>query len=237
MHRYLIILFLITATIFLQGQNLPTKNNLWTRFATSYSFTDKFRFEAELQYRSQNDIEGTKSPFTNNMLRTIRFNGFYKINNNILLTISPFAYFHQSPIIYTAKDKLKSPSGENRFSIGLESCNRLSSKLSFANRAVIEYRNLLSADDVIRLRTRFMLRYDINEKQFVNLYDELFTNVMGIQKHSFFDQNRIGLYFNIKPHPKFKIETGYMYALRFNSSTLVDQPENNIIFDLYYQIN
>ncbi len=210
--------------------------NTWGRLSVSQPLGEKWRTELEFQHRQQNDAANQKyNPFQNSLLTSVRTWMHFQAKENILISVSPFAYFRNNPVIINQTDKGKPPVNEFRFTASIELKNELAKNLWIIDRTCIEYRNFQSTvPDIIRIRNRFGFRYEFNHKWNIALFDEVFLNASGTKSTHIFDQNRIGILLNYKPSTYLKLEVGYMYATRLLQSADDISCESNIILNVYF---
>jgi hypothetical protein len=152
--------------------------------------------------------------------------------------ISPFAYFSNYKIIQKESDAVLKPTNEYRFSASVKLQHELANKFFIVDRTGIEYRAFEGAiENVIRLRNRFALRYDLNSNYNVAIGDEIFINASGTNTQHIFDHNRIftNLSYNLNSAVKFDI--GYIYISRLPQSNTDVLEENNIYLNFTYRLN
>lgn len=211
--------------------------NMWMKLSLSHNIGKRFKIELECHHRRQNDFaEGLENPFQYRLLSATRLIGYYQLNENTTIILSPFAYFWNSPIIQTASDKLKPALKEIRYSVFVDSKQALYSHLYLTNKTGLEYRDFQQPNaDIWRLRHRLGLRYDWT-KWSLALWDEALLNIKGTAATHIFDHNRVGLVLGFKPSSTTKLELGYIQASRLTKTSTDLLEENNLVLNLYYNI-
>lgn len=211
--------------------------NMWMKFSLSYNISKRFKVELEAHHRRQNDFaEGLENPFQYRLLSATRLLGHYQLNENTIITLSPFAYFWNSPIIQTESDKLKPALKEIRYSVFLDSKQVLYQHLYLTNKTGFEYRDFQQNNaDIWRFRHRLGLRYDLAKWSFA-LWDEALLNIKGTEATHIFDHNRVGLVLGFKPSATTRLEFGYIQASRLTKTSTDLLEESNLILNLYYNI-
>jgi hypothetical protein len=233
-YRYITILLFILSNYGF-AQNVGHLNS-WTRISLSQPITEKWKAEAEVQHRRQNDFaQQTKNLFDEKLLNSFRVWAHYQYKDDLSFSISPFAYYWHNSIILQEEDKLKPQTQELRFSIAADLKHQISTKLWLIDRTCLEYRDFQHTDlDFIRMRNRFGLRYELNEKWNLTYFDEVFLNIKGANPANFFDHNRLVLLLNYKPTKQLRMETGYIFIARLPRGTNEFLQENNFLLHLYY---
>lgn len=213
--------------------------NAWFRGTLSVPVGKKFKIANEFQHRRQNEFDNA-SLFDKNLMFTFRNWVHYQRNEDVKISLSPFAYFSNYKIIQKQADKNTIPNSEIRFSAAVELQHNIVKKLYVVDRTAIEYRAFDgNQSDITRLRNRFGFRYDFNDKIKILVFDELLFNLSGTSQHHFFDQNRHGLNLEYKVLSYLKFDIGYIRLTRLSLIPIADSSkinENNIILNLAYQL-
>lgn len=211
--------------------------NTWFRGTVSIPVSSKFTLDAEFQHRRQSGFRNV-NPFDKNLMSTFGAWVHYRPNKNVKISLSPFAYFSNYSIIQKPSDETAVPVSEIRSSAAIELQNLLLKRFYLVGRTAIEYRTFANAQPgIARLRNRLLLRYDLNEKVRLSVFDELFVNVSGTPLLHFFDQNRVG--FNVEldllPHLKCNIACIHIERLPVASSNRLH--DANMLLGLIYQVH
>jgi hypothetical protein len=208
----------------------------WLRATVNYSITKKIKADAELHYRTQNNIDN-KNPFNKNLLTAFRAIFFYKHNEHVQFSFSPLAFFSTNKIIQKDSDVLSPKTTEYRISGYAELQEPLTKKIFLLNRTGIEYRIFqLPSTNITRVRNRVLLRYDASNTFNFSVGDELFVNATGIAAAHIFDQNRILLNAGYKPSSALKFEVGYIYGKRMPKTSFDFFNEESFLFYFTYTI-
>lgn len=230
------IFIIVLVVIAISKVKAQEHTNSWFRITSSIPFTDKFKVDAEGQLRRQNGFEN-ENPFDKNLLYSFRTWCYYKQSEEVTFAISPFAYFSNYKIIQKQTDESASPTSEYRFSVAIEEQHKMTSNLFLLNRTSFEYRIFEGAtENVIRLRHRIGLRYDINPKYDLGIGNEIFINAYGTDSQHRFDQNRIIANIAFKPTVSVKFDLGYIHSLRLPKSNIDLIKENNFYLNFTYTL-
>lgn len=216
-------------------------NNVWTRLSFTIPFTNKIKTEAEFQKRFQNDITLSNSgnPFQENLMNSVRLWGHLKVNSKFIFSISPFAYFQHSSIITNTNEKLKNKTYEVRYTIAGDYKQKIKNNLTVFNRLGIEYRDLKNngQDNIIRLRNKLGLKYDINKKWNVSIFDEYFANLNSTDQEHLFDHNRVGILGSFFASKSIKLDVGFIHISRLPKNKFEQLHDDNFVIMLYYTFN
>lgn len=230
--------------IFLFGmQSILAQNeqhyNAWTRLSITYPLSEQWKLETDAQHRRQNNYldEDKANLLKNNLLNSIRFWGHYKLNKNFGISISPFAYFMNTPLIRSERDVQRPSVKEIRHTIAFDFQQSIAPNIHLFTRTALEYRNFEGNNpDFWRGRQRVGFRYDITKKWSVNVFEEIFLNLNHLPTNSLLEHNRLGLLLNYKPNQHWRIETGYIHIHR--KSPNVENLINieNILLHIYFTL-
>lgn len=211
-----------------------THTNFWSRLTLDKSFSSKYKFDVELQYRRQNGF-GNYNLFSNTLMYSFRTWLIYQPKNDVQFSISPLAYFYHFPIINKSSDATKPFSNEYRIAFALDNKIANYKKYIFQNRVGVEYRIFQpTIKNVIRFREKLGVKYDFTSKWNLFLYDELLLNLHGVAKNHLFDHNRLGLNTVYKLTKKIKVEAGYIFITRLQRTATENIEENNFILNFTY---
>lgn len=229
-------LFLIwVVPIFAQAQTAKHVM-MWTRFAVDLPINEKIKLESEFQWRTQNNFFGNNSPIENNLLKSFRSWGFYKVNKQVQMGVSPFAYFLHQPLIAVPSDVNKASVQEYRFSVALDFQTPIHERFSFVNRACLEYRNFVEKDNSLRFRNRIGLKTKVSDKLSILLFEELFINTFIGDVPYQFDQDRWGLLASYLINQHWKVELGFIHLRKAVGVVPQIGSEENGLLHLYYAI-
>lgn len=225
---------LLLASFIMKNVFAQHHDNIWFRTTLSIAATSKLNIDAELQHRRQNGW-GNHNPFSNNLTTSGRIWLYYKHKPNVQLGFSPFAFFNHQAIIQKEDDTRKPLVNEYRMATAVDLQQPIATKLFAIYRPGLELR-VFDANPslVLRIRNRFGVRCDVNQKLSLLLFDEVFVNANALHALNAFDHNR--LVFNVvyKPISAVKIEVGYMYATRPVKDKQHYFDESNFLLNLIY---
>lgn len=211
--------------------------NVWFRSTLSVPVGKKFKIDNEFQHRRQNGFNNTNL-FDKNLMFTFRNWVHYQHNEDVKLSLSPFAYFSNYKIIQKQADENVQPNSEIRFSAAVELQHEILKRFYIVDRSAIEYRIFSNnQSDISRLRNRFGFRYDFTDKIKLSVFDELLFNLSGTTQYRFFDHDRIGLNLEYKVLPYLKFDIGYIHITRLPLTSTTKLHENNIFLNLTYQLH
>lgn len=220
------------------GVKLPAQhNNWWTRWSVTYPVSAKFYTELESQLRLQtNQLDSHSSFFANRHLaHSIRFFAHFKISSKFSTSLSPFTWFATSPVILSPSDVEAPLQHEIRPSILAEWIPYSKGRLSLSLRTWLEYRYFQkTAEGLVRFRQRVGMRYQLHEKWYAFIGEEILLHLHGVSPLERFDHNRLVLNLNYKPQPNWRIEVGYIYIHRLLRNKMLYINENNIVTHFYY---
>lgn len=136
--RALLLLILISTATHLRYQTTRHHGVFWGRLVLGDKITEKLRWEAYLQKRTQN-IPGDKNIFGASHFTSVWFWLNYSLAKNLKLSVSPFGYF-DSYAFLTKPDDVEIPGiKEFRWVVRLEQEQKLK-WLNYSNRYSFEYR-------------------------------------------------------------------------------------------------
>src|SRR5690606_40999827 len=108
--KLLIIAIWISIAQTLQAQQ---HYNVWFRSTLSVPVGKKFKIDTEFQHRRQNGFNNTNL-FDKNLMFTFRNWVHYQHNEDVKLSLSPFAYFSNYKIIQKQSDEVVSPNRDRK---------------------------------------------------------------------------------------------------------------------------
>jgi Protein of unknown function (DUF2490) len=206
--------------------------NSWFKLYMTYRINGRLKVETELHHRRQNGFHNGNL-LHNNLLNMGRVWLHYQANKNLLLSLSPFARFANYKVIQTKNDETLQPVMETRLTAAMAWQPPIASKWHLLSRSAIEYR-LFKAPlaDMVRLRQKWGLRYDISPKVNLSVYDELLANLPDKSTHTFYDHNRIGTVLLYKCNDHCQIDIGFIHSYRRQRNTDNYWQEENILLGL-----
>lgn len=229
-------ILLLLVSFIIQNAFAQHHVNMWFRATFSIAATKKLNVDAELQHRRQNGW-GNQNPFSNNLTTSGRIWLYYKHNPNVQFGFSPFAIFNHQSIINKESDLRKPSVREYRFAVAVDLQQKITAKLFAIYRPGAEWRIFeANPKHVLRIRNRFGLRYDVNQKLSLQLFEEVFLNANALHTLNAFDHNRVVFYTIYKPIPSVKIEMGYMFASRPLRDKQYYLHESNFLLNLTYTL-
>ncbi len=215
----------------LHGQ---THNNAWFRGAISATVHTKYKLDVELQHRRQNGLANTDM-LANNLMLSARVWAHYQPTDFVKLSISPIAVFANYAPIQKPTDEYKAPTREIRWSAATELTQPLWGQLHAVQRTAAELRTFNSAQpNVVRVRERIGLRYNIKKMIGVSAFDELMLNVAGVAFTHLYDHNRVGFDLEYNGITNLKLNIGYMRINRLPLSGASQIQENNAFLNFTY---
>lgn len=208
--------------------------NAWFRGTVGIPIGAKFELHNEFQHRRQNGLDNSFF-LDKNLLSSYRSWLRYHHTDDIIFSISPFAYFQNYKIILNDADIAARPIREFRFSAAIDWKYPITSKLYLVNRNAIEYR-LFNNDqlDVIRQRNRFGFRFSFSDIISAMVFNEFLFNISGVAVDHFFDQHRLGLDFQYKLNNHSTLSIGIIRISRLPFSMEQKLHENNVFLNLFY---
>lgn len=234
--KYLTLAIAFFMPLSLQAQNIH-HYNVWKKLSIIQPIDTQFKVEIDAQHRTQNNVFEANTPLDKNLLSSIRLTLMYQFNQKLGFSLSPFGYFNNNAIIQNQGDLDKPLNHEVRFLAGLEFQEKLTHRLWLLNKTGIEYRDFDSMANIVRLRNKISLRYELNDKFSATLYEEPLVNMSGVPANHWFDHNRLALLASFKPTKHWRLETGYIHIDRLprNGNNILQ--EENIVLNLYYTLN
>jgi hypothetical protein len=209
----------------LKAQDL-NHNLFWFRLVLADKINDKISWDLYLQNRTQNSISQDNNWFANNHMKSLWFWLYFKLSDQLKLSVSPLGLFQSSIYISKPEDERAKPVNEYRFALRLD--QEIKYKyFNYSNRIGVEsrWRDLQNDKNYIQnFRFRYVARVDVpvklklaKQKIFtLSAYNEVFlqsgVNTNGIA--NIFDQNRT--YFGIGRNvaPNIKLNVGYILMLQ-----------------------
>lgn len=227
------VLPLVAAGLFVSQQlTAQHYNNLWTRTTFVYSPIPSIRLDAELQHRRQNVWE-KENIMGQNLLFSFRQWIHYQYNKDVRFSLSPFALFSNYKVTNPSEINTVPPVKEIRVATAVDVQHSLSHRVHLSDRTGLEYRMFQNGQkDIVRLRIRPGLRYDLGHRARLMAYDEVLLNINGTTWHHFFDHNRVGMSAEYSFSPHLRLEAGYLHIARLPLSGERLLRENNLVVNL-----
>ncbi len=211
-----------------------THNNAWFRGAASATVHNKYKFDVEVQHRRQNGAANTDM-LANNLMLSARVWAHYQPTDHIKFSISPIGVFANYVPIQKRTDEYKTPTRELRCSAATELTQPIWGQLQAMQRTAAELRSFNTAQpNIIRLRERIGIRYNIKTTISVTAFDELLLNVAGVSFAHLYDHNRVGLDLEYRGLTNIKLNIGYMRINRLPLSGATQIQENNAFLNFTY---
>ncbi len=213
-----------------------THQEVWLRGSVTLPLTKNFSIENEFQHRRQNAFDKS-NPFNKNYVYFYKLWLKYKLNKNVSFLVLPFSYHSNYALIRSVADESKKPDKEYRFALGVHLNNQLGKNFYLQGRSLLEYR-VLEKDrkDVVRLRQRLGLKYNLSKKVWLSVSDELIFNAVGKPANQFFDQNRASAGIGFSPAKGLNVNTSYTFLSRLPGGESERIRENVLTIDLNYTI-
>lgn len=210
--------------------------NAWTRLTISVPVADRWRVDAELQHRRQNGL-GDRDMLYAPLMYTFRSWVHYQWRDNVKCSVSPFAYFSNYRIIQSTPDEVATPTREIRGTVAIEIKRPIYKKTTLVLRSAAEYRHWLGGQpDVVRLRNRVGVNYQLSRNMDATVYEELLCNLSGVPPGHLFDHNRAALTIGYKLSTALRLDAGYIYINRLLAAPSTDVvTEHNIFVNLTYR--
>lgn len=224
--RFLVLIVFFFSFYFGQSQH---RWENWNRFALHHDLSKHWSYEAEFQYRFQEDVLPNQNGFID-LMQSFRIWSFYTLKKHQILVV-PFSYFKVKAMIQPSDLSMRQLPNEWRWSIGYQ-WNSKGRGISL--RTLFDYRYMDQSENGFRYR--FMIAYNvpITSKLKIKAYEEWMANSMQQTNLLQSEQNRLGMLVKWEPTPNFLLETGYLWLHRFHQNTTIQ--ENIITFGLQYQL-
>lgn len=187
--------------------------NAWFRVSGRYLSKNRVSADLELQHRRQ-QAYNDHNPFHHNLMFSLRPWFYYQAAKDIRIEVLPLSYYRLYPVIEKASDQSGSPLTEYRSALGLSLKRSLNTELGFSSRFMLEYRNFNRGNDLLRLRARTGLDYQLSDRCRLTLQEEILVNMRGTTADHLFDHNRISISLARKYKTNSWIEMGYIYVNR-----------------------
>ncbi len=205
--------------------------NFWFRNTLRLPVAPAWSIAADYQYRFQNLLPMEK-PFQTPLLQSGRIWLHHKPSDHLQWDFSPLAYFHHWPLQHVSKPGDHGQS-EYRSSLALLWRGRLAEHLQWLTRPGIEYRTFPQADlALVRLRHRWQLNCELSKWLYCSLSEEVFLHT----RQPLWDHHRLQLLAGMEVSNQLTFEVGVMHARRQNRISRITTPENNLVFQLLWNL-
>lgn len=227
--------------VIISGYNVITPvygqhNNVWFRNTLNAPLTEKITVDLEIQHRRQSGF-GNDDVFNKNLMNTFRTWVNHQLNHDVKLSVSPLACFTNYKIIQNYIDQEAVPTREFRYAAAIDLQHELLKKLFVVDRTSTEFRTFSGTQrNITRLRSRIGLRYDINDKVKLGVFDEHLLNIKGVTHDHFLDHARLGFNIEYKTFKKLKLDVGYIHIKRLPLNSNQKLFENNVYLNFTYKL-
>lgn len=205
----------------------------WMRGTVQIPISENINADAELQGRMQN-TPGNHNIFDERLLYSFRQWVHYHANEQLKLSVSPFAYFKSYSFLMHPSDVSAPLNEEYRFSIAAEVQEHVKASLFFNGRIGAEYRNFTDGRNFFRPRFRTGLRYNMGSKYtFGANYELLLQTGTNIDKLTF-DNDRVWASASRSVFKNLKVELGLMHLKRSLKRINSALQEGNLLVNITY---
>lgn len=217
--------------------------NFWGRFILTDKITEKIRWEAFGQLRTQNVFKGA------NIFEAYQLHSYwawlhYNPNPALRISVSPFCYFQTQRLYAKPSDLHQRPIKEFRWAARIETTHKFKF-VNFSTRYGMEmrYRDIPAKNNYkLNYRARIMGRLTKPVKaewlhgRGLNLiaYSEVllqFGEKLNID-YTLFDQSRLFIGFNYEIIKNIKLEVGYLNVLQQRRSVIEFDRQNALWFTI-----
>lgn len=220
LHLTLLLIFTMPFTA-IQSQVTRHHGVFWGRLVLGDKITDKLKWEAYFQKRTQN-VPGYKSIFEAPHFTSVWLWLNYSLSKNLKLSISPLGYFDSYAFLTKPEDVEIPGINEFRWVMRLEQEQKLK-WFNYSNRYSIEYRRRdLNNNDVylpnwrIRYQARLEKPFNISHPFSIFLADEIFLQfgqaVRG--NPNVFDQNRCSIGLATQLYKNIRLSLSYLKIMQ-----------------------
>ena len=206
--------------------------NSWLRTTVKAPLSEQWSTSAEFQSRRQNNVSDS-NPFSESLLYSYRHWISFKHNESITFSVSPFAYYRSYKIITEETDRQMKPSTEYRFTLAMAMQHPIYKTLYITDRTASEYRTFDGKDNIVRLRNRLGLHYDLHAHWMFDVYHELLLNT-NTHPHSYLDHERLGIMTAYRFNQHLTVQLGFMHIKRLHESKPELMEESNFIMNISY---
>jgi hypothetical protein len=205
----------------------------WMRGTVQIPISNMINADAEVQGRMQN-APGNHNIFDERLLYSFRQWVHFNANEQLKLSISPFAYFKSYSFLMNPSDVSIPLTEEYRFTIAAEVQERLQNALIFNGRIGAEYRSFTDGRNFFRPRFRTGLRYNMGSKYtFGANYELLLQTGTNIDKLTF-DNDRVWASASRSVFKNLKVELGLMHINRSLKRINSALQEGNLLVNITY---
>lgn len=228
--------FLFTVILFLTvNAESQSYTQFWFRASVQHKLSSRLGSSIEFHHRLQS-LHNTESPFRYPLTNAMRIWLTYRLSKNNYINFSPYAFFSSQPPLANENFIFKPNVNEHRLHIQFENRDPSGRHWALWSRFGVEYKIIEGQQNLLRIRIREAVNYNLSKKMSFQVYDELFLNTINVSGSHVFDQNRIGLISHYNLDRKLSLELGSSIIsvtprLDQNSQTLW-MFQTNIIYQL-----
>ncbi len=248
---FAILVWLLPLTAHAQTPAMPrhyTHSTFWHRSSLQYNLNQRWSIINEYQHRRQDTPFAAGNMMEHNLLHSYRLWINYRLPQTWTLIISPFTYFHATPLAGSKADLARSPEQEFRFTAMTEARNK-AGRFEIVNRIGYENRWIKrQPQDAYRPVGRFRIRLmaelplwkDHNQQYKARLYasEEVFLRAgKEVLPTQFFEHNRLTTGIRYTVNPYLRIDSGYQYAYRVRRNGFETDAEHTFILNAFFTLN
>jgi len=214
--RYIfcVILFFLSSLTTV-GQHY-THSSVWLRFAPTLEINKRWSLTADLWYRRQNALHGSKfNPLASPLLAPSGRIGINYRTKHWSFALFPVSIFRAHPVLGKEADYSRPRTTEFRPSMLVEWSQAMPHQFSIRMRGGYEYRRFADATVTGRARFRVLLRRELSPKLYASLWNEtLFPVPPNVAVHQLYEINRTNLAIGRSLNKQFILEAGYQFSHR-----------------------
>lgn len=210
--------------------------SLWTRGTLQLPVNERWSTDAEVQLRRQNGLNNY-NPMQEHSLYSYRHWVYYRLNEGVRFAVSPFAYYKAYSMIQEPADYGKKPASEYRLTAAVDLQHNITGSLYIIDRSAIEGRMFNDNTDVLRVRNRLGLRYDLHHNWKFYTYHEVFLNTAGTHIHHFFDHDRLSLGASVKLASHWQVDMAVLHISRLDRQKAEKLEEEALMLNISYKLD
>lgn len=191
-------------------------SSVWLRFAPTWDINKRWSLTADLWYRRQNDLHGSKfNPLATPLLAPSGRIGINYRTKHWSVALFPVALYRAYPTLGKEADYSRPRTSELRPTVLIEWSQALAHHLSIRIRGGYEYRRFAGIAPTGRARFRVLLRRDFSSKMYTSLWNETLLPVApNIAVHQLYEINRTNLAIGQRVNKYLILEAGYQFSHR-----------------------
>jgi hypothetical protein len=225
-----------------------THSTFWHRTSLQYNVGQRWSIVNEYQHRRQDTPLQEGNMFQHDLLHSYRLWVNYRLPQTWTLTVSPFTYFHNTPLRGSKADMARGNEPEFRFTGMIEARNK-AGRFEIVNRIGYENRWIkrlpeTSYRPVGRFRIRLMAELpvwkDHNEQYKARLYlsEEVFLRAgKEVLPTQYLEHNRLTTGIRYTVNPYLRIDSGYQYAYRVRRNGFETDGEHTVFLNAFFTLN